>query len=151
MIKPVVRQASWSTVASMAVSWMVVGMLAIAGSTGCAPAGGPIAREDVVEIETIEMAPATGATSATPAAGAVDVAPTEQPTEQPIEQPIEQPKPAPPEAPAVEPNSEPSPTPSDKVGRNEKAKRGDPSRTAGGPGTGPIMLAEVDAWLMTTV
>ena len=83
MIKPVVRQASWSTVASMAVSWMVVGMLAIAGSTGCAPAGGPIAREDVVEIETIEMAPATGATSATPAAGAVDVAPTEQPTEQP--------------------------------------------------------------------
>ena len=135
----------------MAVSWMVVGMLAIAGSTGCAPAGGPIAREDVVEIETIEMAPATGATPATPAAGAVDVAPTEQPTEQPIEQPIEQPKPAPPEAPAVEPNSEPSPTPSDKVGRNEKAKRGDPSRTAGGPGTGPIMLAEVDAWLMTTV
>ena len=143
MIKPVVRQASWCTVASMAVSWMVVGMLAIAGSTGCAPAGGPIAREDVVEIETIEMAPATGATPATPAAGAVDVAPTEQPTEQP--------KPAPPEAPAVEPNSEPSPTPSDKVGRNEKAKRGDPSRTAGGPGTGPIMLAEVDAWLMTTV
>ncbi len=143
MIKPVVRQASWCTVASMAVSWMVVGMLAIAGSTGCAPAGGPIAREDVVEIETIEMAPATGATPATPAAGAVDVAPTEQP--------IEQPKPAPPEAPAVEPNSEPSPTPSDKVGRNEKAKRGDPSRTAGGPGTGPIMLAEVDAWLMTTV
>ena len=143
MIKPVVRQASWCTVASMAVSWMVVGMLAIAGSTGCAPAGGPIAREDVVEIETIEMAPATGATSATPAAGAVDVAPTEQP--------IEQPKPAPPEAPAVEPNSELSPTPSDKVGRNEKAKRGDPSRTAGGPGTGPIMLAEVDAWLMTTV
>lgn len=127
----------------MAVSWMVGGMLAIAGSTGCAPAGGPIAREDVVEIETIEMAPATGATPATPAAGAVDVAPTEQP--------IEQPKPAPPEAPAVEPNSEPSPTPSDKVGRDEKAKRGDPSRTAGGPGTGPIMLAEVDAWLMTTV
>ena len=127
----------------MAVSWMVVGMLAIVGSTGCAPAGGPIAREDVVEIETIEMAPATGATPATPAAGAVDVAPTEQP--------IEQPKPAPPEAPAVEPNSEPSPTPSEKVGRNEKAKRGDPSRTAGGPGTGPIMLAEVDAWLMTTV
>ena len=151
MIKPVVRQASWCTVTSMAVSWMVVGMLAIAGSTGCAPAGGPIAREDVVEIETIEMAPATGATPATPAAGAVDVVPTEQPTEQPIEQPIEQPKPAPPEAPAVEPNSEPSPTPSDKVGRNEKAKRGDPSRTAGGPGTGPIMLAEVDAWLMTTV
>lgn len=127
----------------MEVSWMVVGMLAIAGSTGCAPAGGPIAREDVVEIETIEMAPATGATPATPAAGAVDVAPTEQP--------IEQPKPAPPEAPAVEPNSEPSPTPSDKVGRNEKSKRGDPSRTAGGPGTGPIMLAEVDACLMTTV
>jgi outer membrane biosynthesis protein TonB len=126
---------------------MVVGMLVIVGSTGCAPAGGPIAREDVVEIETIEMAPATGATPATPAAGAVDVAPTEQPTEQPIEQP----KPAPPEAPAVEPNSEPSPTPSEKVGRNEKAKRGDPSRTAGGPGTGPIMLAEVDAWLMTTV
>ena len=147
MIKPVVRQASWSTVASMAVSWMVVGMLAIAGSTGCAPAGGPLAREDVVAIETSEMSPATGATPATPAAGAVDVAPTEQPTEQPIEQP----KPAPPEAPAVEPNSEPSPTPSDKVGRNEKAKRGDPSRTAGGPGTGPIMLAEVDAWLMTTV
>jgi translation initiation factor IF-2 len=27
-------------------------------AVGCAPAGGPIAREDVVEIETIEMAPA---------------------------------------------------------------------------------------------
>jgi len=151
VIKPVVRQASWCTVASMVVSWMVVGMLAIVGSTGCAPAGGPISREDVVEIETIEMAPSTGATPATPAAGAVDVAPTEQPIEQPTEQPIEQPKPAPPEAPAAEPNSEPSPTPSEKVGRNEKAKRGDPSRTAGGPGTGLIMLAEVDAWLMTTV
>ena len=123
---------------------MVVGMLVIAGSTGCAPAGGPIAREDVVEIETIEMAPATGATPATPAAGAVDAAPTEQP--------IEQPNPAPPEAPAaVEPNTEPSPTPGDKVGRDDKAERGDPSLTAGGPVTGPITLAEVDAWLMATL
>lgn len=123
---------------------MVVGMLVIAGSTGCAPAGGPIAREDVVEIETIEMAPATGAMPATPAAGAVDAAP--------IEQPIEQPNPAPPEAPAaVEPNTEPSPTPGDKVGRNDKAERGDPSLTAGGPVTGPITLAEVDAWLMATL
>ena len=140
MIKPVVRQASWCTVASTAAPWMVVGMLVIAGSTGCAPAGGPIAREDVVEIETIEMAPATGATPATPAAGAVDAAP------------IEQPIPAPPEAPAaVEPNTEPSPTPGDKVGRNDKAERGDPSLTAGGPATGPITLAEVDAWLVTTV
>lgn len=119
---------------------MVVGMLVIAGSTGCAPAGGPIAREDVVEIETIEMAPATGATPAPPAAGAVDAAP------------IEQPIPAPPEAPAaVEPNTEPSPTPGDKVGRDDKAERGDPSLTAGGPVTGPITLAEVDAWLVTTL
>ena len=100
MVKPVVRQASWCMVASTVASWMAVFVLAIAGSTGCAPAGGPIAREDVVEIETIEMAPATGATPATPAAGAVDAAP------------IEQPIPAPPEAPAaVEPNTEPSPTP----------------------------------------
>lgn len=122
---------------------MVVGMLVIAGSTGCAPAGGPIAREDVVEIETIEMAPATGATPAAPTAGAVDAAPTEQP--------IEQPNPAPPEAPAaVEPDTEPSPTPGDKVGRNDKAERGDPSLTAGGSVTGPITLAEVDAWLMAT-
>ena len=142
----------------MAASWMVVGMLAFSASTGCAPAGGPIAREDVVEIETIEMAPATGATPAPPAAGTVDVAPTDQP--------IDQPKPALPEAPAVEPSSEPnlepnlepssepnlepSPTPGDKVGRYEKANRGVPSRTAGGPGTGPITLAKVDAWRMTT-
>ena len=100
MVKPVVRQASWCMVASTAASWTAVGVLVIVGSTGCAPAGGPIAREDVVEIETIEMAPATGATPATPAAGAVDAAP------------IEQPIPAPPEAPAaVEPSTEPSPTP----------------------------------------
>ena len=140
MVKPVVRQASWCMVASTVASWMAVFVLAIAGSTGCAPAGGPIAREDVVEIETIEMAPATGATPATPAAGAVNAAP------------IEQPNPAPPEAPAaVEPSTEPSPTPGDKVGRNDKAERGDPSLTAGGPVTGPITLAEVDAWLVTTL
>lgn len=120
-------------VASTAASWIAVFVLAIAVSTGCAPAGGPIAREDVVEIETIEMAPATGATPATPAAGAVDAAPPEQPIEKPIEQPTE--------APAVEPNTPPSPT------LSERVNLGDPSLTAGVPGTGPITLAEVDAWL----
>ena len=133
MVKPVVRQASWCMVASTVASWMAVFVLAIAGSTGCAPAGGPIAREDVVEIETIEMAPATGATPATPAAGAVDAAPPEQPIEQPIAKPTE--------APAVEPNTPPSPT------LSERVNLGDPSLTAGVPGTGPITLAEVDAWL----
>ena len=37
---------------------LAVGGLVLLG--GCAPAGGPVAREDVVEIETIEMAPAAG-------------------------------------------------------------------------------------------
>ena len=80
-----------------------------------------MAREDVVEIETIEMAPATAAKPAP--APATNAAANENP-------------------PVVAATSEPAaPQPVEKV------ELGEPTLTAGVPGSGPITLAQIDEWL----
>jgi cytochrome c peroxidase len=84
-----------------------------------------VAREDVVEIETIEMAPAAAdKTASSPAvAAAADVAANEQP-------------------PVVAATSKPAaPQPVEKV------ELGEPALTAGVPGSGPLTLAQIDEWL----
>lgn len=132
---------------------VVLGSLGLA--VGCAPAGGPIAREDVVEIETIEMAPAAGGTPAT--SPAVDTAQAIDASRQDVDaraaaadsaiaeaaQRVATPEISstgkPPLAePAADPKSQQPP---------EKVQLGDPALTAGVPGTGPITLAQIDEWL----
>ena len=131
-------------------------------AVGCAPAGGPIAREDVVEIETIEMAPAAdkAPSPAAETARAIDasrevvdartaaadeaIAAAAQPAPPPAAVAASTP-PAPPAAeqpPQATPVTEPtSQQPSETV------QLGDPALTAGVPGAGPITLAEIDEWL----
>jgi cytochrome c peroxidase len=123
-------------------------------SVGCAPAGGPIAREDVVEIETIEMAPAATEKSPSPAADTAkaidasrqDVDARTAAADQAISAaatPAAATEVAIAEKPplAIPPADPRSQQPAEKV------ELGDPSLTAGVPGTGPITLAQIDAWL----
>lgn len=95
--------------------------IGLAGMTcGCAPSSPP-ARERVVEVESIDPAPAD-APVATRRADAVkseaDLAIAEAGR-------------------SIEPAA----------GGRERVALGDPALTAGVPGTGPITLAEIDAWL----
>ena len=114
---------------------------------GCAPTGGPVAREDVVEIETIEMAPAAGgkpvASPVTDTAQAIDAsrqdvdarAAAADSAIAAAAQPVASAAVAPPVA--STPTAEPT----------ETVQLGDPALTAGVPGSGPITLAEIDTWL----
>lgn len=161
---------------------------------GCAPQGGQKVKEEVAEIETIEMAPAEPAAKE-PAAGgeaarkamdaekaaadkAIDEAakssepPAESKAEPPMkkEEPATESKPAAEDKPAAEskpapetkpepkaePDSKPegAPVPEEKPAEvakaavtTQKVLLGDPSLTAGVPGTGPITLEQIDAWL----
>ena len=133
----------------------VMGMLVLAG---CAPSAPP-AKERVVEVETIEIAPAQGNETAPSAAAAVideaaaaakkvddvkaaaDKAITE--AGETIEPPSQPPAKAP--APAESPASSAAPP----AGPREQVMLGDPALTAGVPGSGPITLAEIDQWLAT--
>jgi len=109
---------------------LVVCGVAIAGLVGCAPAGGPKVREEVVEIETIEMAPAAEpASPATTAARAID-----ESRKDVDERAAAADK-------AIDAAAQTSAQPAEKV------ELGDPSLTSGVPGSGPITLAEIDAWL----
>ena len=128
---------------------------AAAVTAGCAPSGGPAAREDVVEIETIE--------TFGDRAGAGDAAP-KQPAERSIaataaesrkavdEQKAaadlaidEAGKSAP--TPAATP-AEPAVNPAAAADQpREQVTLGDPSLTAGVPGSGPITPAQIDEWL----
>jgi cytochrome c peroxidase len=128
---------------------LALGGLVLVG--GCAPAGGPIAREDVVEIETIEMAPAAGGTPAT--SPAADTAQAIDASRQDVDaraadadtaiaaaaKPVATPSVAAPTTTSAASASSQEPA--------EKVELGEPSLTAGIPGTGPITLAEVDEWL----
>ena len=131
---------------------LIVGGLAVL--VGCAPTGGPVAREDVVEIETIEMAPAAGgkpvASAATDTAQAIDASRQDvdaraAAADSAIAAASQS---APPATPAGEkpPLAEPAANPQSQQ-PSEKVQLGDPSLTAGVPGTGPITLAQIDEWL----
>lgn len=96
-------------------------------AVGCSPAGGPSARDEVVEIETIEMAPVAAQTpvAATPAAvvdeSRKDVDERTAAADRAIDEAAAQP--------------------------SEKVALGDPALTSGVPGAGPITLAQIDTWL----
>ncbi len=139
--------------------------LACAVIAGCAPKGGEV-KEEVVEIEEIEMAPAEPAKE--PAAGGEEArqemdkekaaadkvieeagSSSEPPaTPEPAKEPPMKEEPtADPPAP-VDPPAAANPA-SDSLAAavTEKVILGDPSLTAGVPGDGPITLEQIDRWL----
>ena len=113
---------------------------------GCAPAGGPVAREDVVEIETIEMAPAAGGTAA--ASLAADTAQAIDASRQDVDARAAAADTAIAAAakPAVAPSAA-APTTTSATSARSQEPAENPALTAGMPGTGPITLAQVDEWL----
>ncbi len=111
---------------------------------GCAPQGGQKASQEVVEIEEIEMAPATPAASDQAAGGAAarqamdaEKAAADKVIEEAGKSAAAATEAAKPE-PAVKPAAAAAP---------EKVMLGEPSLTAGVPGTGPLTLEQIDAWL----
>lgn len=174
--------------------WKSAASLAIvtALAAGCAPQGAQKVKEEVVEIEEIEMAPAEPAKQPdadgdaarkamdeekAAADKAIDEAAksSEQPKkeataeppmkEEAAAEPKSEPKPEPKPEPAPEekpaPKPEEKPAPDDKPAGDdkpadaakeaaaapEKVMLGDPTLTAGVPGSGPITLEQIDAWL----
>ena len=114
-------------------------MMALA-TVGCSPAGGPAVRDEVVEIETIEMAPAAQAPAASAAsdtAKAIDASRKE----------VDDQAAAADAAIAAAGGSPAEPAKAAAEQPREKVELGEPSLTAGVPGSGPITLAEIDAWL----
>jgi len=116
---------------------------------GCAPAGKPTPRADVVEIETIEMIPATGKETAAPAidgeaaAARRNLDETKAAADAAISEAgmtIQR---------AEDAAASPSPAASGPAasGPTERVQLGDPSLTSGVPGVGPITLEAIDRWL----
>lgn len=139
-------------------------------STGCAPSGDTTPRGEVVEVEVIETAPpaadpvrnppvaeesAAVAEKADAAKAEADAAIEEAgksitkpemkeaaaKAAAPIEPKTQENSAATPQASAEEKHDETV------AGQREPVKLGDPSLTAGVPGSGPITLEQVDAWL----
>ena len=125
-----------------AVAMVLAGLGLLAG---CAPAGGPIAREDVVEIETIEMAPAAGGPPA--ASPASDTAQAIDASRQEVDAHAAAADTAINEAATPVVAAPAADSPARQPADAEKVELGDPVLTGGVPGTGPITLAQVDAWL----
>ena len=108
-----------------------------AALAGCGPRGGAV-QEEVVEIEEIEMAPAP-ATPA-PAAGGEQARKAMDQEKAAADKLIEE------AAASSQPPAEPV-AQAEPPAATEKVLLGDPSLTAGVPGTGPITLEQIDAWL----
>lgn len=109
-----------------------------AALAGCAPQGGAV-KEEVVEIEEIEMAPRMPLTA--PADDGAQARKSMDQEKAAADKVIEE-------------AARSSPPPQDsqaaaeaKPAESEKVLLGDPSLTAGVPGTGPITLEQIDAWL----
>ena len=112
---------------------VVFGLLTLAG---CAPSAPP-AREKVVEVEAIELSPTRGGAEAPAAAVVADAAAAARKADDAkseADQAIA----------AAGRSIETAPT---AESAREKVLLGEPSLTAGVPGSGPITLAEIDAWL----
>jgi cytochrome c peroxidase len=124
--------------------------LLLAATAGCSPSGKPLPRGEVVEIETIEVIPATGreavttgvdaaADEARKAADEAKAAADEAITA--AGRSIEDAQDARAAAPASAGATEKA------AGPRQRVELGDPSLTAGVPGSGPITLEEIDRWL----
>jgi len=155
----------WKVVAA----WSVVAVALV----GCAPRGATPSTEEIVEIEEIEMKP-----PAAPPAAAAPVAEAGAEARKAVDEekaaadraidaasksitaPASTPAPASTSEPAVpsEPASPSEPAVPDAIreataaanGKREKVMLGEPSLTAGVPGSGPITLDHIDAWLADT-
>ena len=110
------------------------GIALLAGSVGCAPAGGPAPQGEVVEIETIEMLPADA--SDRPAAGAALAAQAAAARD------------------AVDDRVAAADRTIDEAARSiptrparQAVTLGAPGLTAGVPGEGPITVEQIDHWL----
>lgn len=118
-------------------------LLVVGIGAGCAPGVGPgVREEDVVEIETIEMTPAA---TGSPAASAV--AATSRAIDASRQEVDAQTAAADSAIAAASPSREAAPADPQPPQPSERVELGEPSLTAGVPGTGPITLAEIDAWL----
>ena len=185
--------------------WKTIAVLSLVplAVTGCSPRGGTASKEAVVEIEEIEMEPATPTVTEPAAEGGADARKAvdeekaaadkaiedagksieeprqPEPPAKPAESAADEPpmkdepgatgeKPAEPSAEPAKPTEEPAADTEKAVaepavaavapaalreavaaaaGRKEKVVLGDPSLTSGVPGTGPITLEQIDAWL----
>jgi len=123
-------------------AWASSGLL-LAVAVGCAPGGGTVAREDVVEIETIEMAP----TAASPSASVAVAADTSRAIQSSRDEVDAQTAAADSAIAAAKPEAAAAPAGEQASLPSERVELGDPALTAGVPGTGPITLAEIDRWL----
>jgi len=125
--------------------------LVMLASIGCAPTA-PAPKQQVVEIEAIELAPADGKAANTAirtkavidaaAAATKKIDDAKAAADQRIDDALRE---ADPPAPQPEPTDGSSAPPS--AAPRERVALGDPTLTAGVPGTGPITLAEIDQWL----
>jgi cytochrome c peroxidase len=146
--------------------------MSVVSLVGCAPSGRSGSKGEVVEIETIESIPSANQPPNVAKAGAIDeeaakakktvdaataaadlaiaeagktiegkeeAAPAAA-DKQPV---MEKPQQA-----AVEKKDETIATPAAPVSRRERVMLGDPSLTAGVPGSGPITLEQIDQWLV---
>jgi cytochrome c peroxidase len=132
------RRASWC-------AWAGLGATLL----GCAPAGQPVPKGEVVEVEVIESAP-TASGGALPAKTVLDVGAAatkkvdaaKEAADRRINEALRE----------LEPSTAPSAAaaaaaPAVSPASREQVALGDPALTAGVPGSGPITLAQIDQWL----
>jgi len=115
-------------------AWLGLASIGLA-AIGCAPAGQPAPKGEVVEVEVIEAIPAAGAPAAVVAESATAAKKADEA------------KAAADAAITAAGQSITPPQDASRAVAREAVKLGDPSLTAGVPGSGPITLAQIDQWL----
>ena len=111
------------------------GVALLAGIVGCAPAGGPAPKGEVVEIETIEMLPADKPSQPTNGGIAAQAAAARREVDDRVAAADR----------TIDEAARSIPAPAAAV--REQVTLGDPALTAGIPGDGPITTEQMDRWL----